>query len=72
VISFARQSGPDLVFCAVDINLPLALQLAKMLDRPVMLHTEYFLDDVMIVRRRSYLGLPLLRPLAARAHRGGC
>jgi glycosyltransferase involved in cell wall biosynthesis len=69
VISFARQSEPDLIFCAVDINLPLALQLAKMLDRPVMLHTEYFFDDVMIVRRRRYLGLPFLRPLAAQAHR---
>lgn len=59
----AAKYKPDIVFCAVSSNMPLAMSLRKITGGPIMLHTEYFLDNANLLRRRHYLGLRLLRPL---------
>lgn len=62
VADIARKIRPDVIFCAVPHNMPAAIAAQAAVSAPIVLHTEYFLDDTMSLRRRAYLGLEWLRP----------
>ena len=65
VLAQARQFAPDIVFVATRGNLPAGRALAQALDATLVVHTEFFFTDAMLVNRREYLGVPALIPLAA-------
>jgi glycosyltransferase involved in cell wall biosynthesis len=65
----ARKIKPDVIFCAVAQNMPAAIEAQKAAYAPIVLHTEYFLDDTMGLRRGAYLGLEWLRPRLHRQYR---
>ena len=67
--AIAREAKPDLIFCAVAHNLPVAHDLARAVRKPVVLHTEYFLDDAYLVRRRFHFGVAILRHAEAEIYR---
>ncbi|MHB1084270.1 MAG: glycosyltransferase [Thiobacillus sp.] len=69
IAALARKLKPDVIFCAVSHNMPAALEAQKAAFAPIVLHTEYFLDDTMGLPRRAYLGLQWLRPLVHRRFR---
>lgn len=69
VAEIAGKLKPDVIFCAVSHNMPAALAAQKVAPAPIVLHTEYFLDDTMGLSRRAYLGLQWLRPLVHRRFR---
>lgn len=69
VAEIARKLKPDVIFCAVSHNMPAALEAQKATFAPILLHTEYFLDDTMVLKRRAYLGLQWLRPWVHRRFR---
>ena len=69
VAEIAHKLKPDVIFCAVAHNMPAALEAQKAASAPIVLHTEYFLDDTMGLQRRAYLGLQWLRPLVHRQFR---
>ena len=69
VAEIARKLKPDVIFCAVSSNMPAALEAQKAAFAPIVLHTEYFLDDTMGLPRRAYLGLQWLRPWVHRRFR---
>src|SRR5512141_1948754 len=62
VLKIAIGNPADVIFCAVPINMDIAQQIQKVTGAPIILHTEYFLDDEVFLNRRDYLGLPFLRP----------
>jgi glycosyltransferase involved in cell wall biosynthesis len=70
VLSVAQQVKPNLIFCAVAINMRVALAIQETTCAPIVLHNEYFLDDTMMVRRRHYLGINLLRAIESAVYRG--
>lgn len=65
VLQIVTSTPADVIFCAVPINMDIARQIQKITGAPIILHTEYFLDDEVFLRRREYLGLPFLRPFFA-------
>ncbi len=67
--AIARAANPDLIFCAVALNLPVARDLARAVRKPIVLHTEYFLDDAYLVRRRFHFGIAVLRHAEAEIYR---
>ncbi len=69
LLAAARSANPDVIFCAVAHNLPAARAVARALGKPIVLHTEFFLDDGYLVRRRYHLGSRLLRRIEANAYR---
>lgn len=69
ISDIARKLKPDVIFCAVSHNMPAALAAQKVTSAPIVLHTEYFLDDTMGLQRRAYLGLEWLRPWVHRRYR---
>jgi glycosyltransferase involved in cell wall biosynthesis len=71
LMPIARLFKPDVIFCAVAQNLPVALALRRETGAPIILHTEFFVDDTewRIVQRRYYLGFEPLRPLVSDLYR---
>ena len=69
VLELARQAAPQIIFCAVAHNLPLARYLQRHLLVPVVLHTEYFLASSMALKRHWHLGLQLLKPFVQKMYR---
>jgi len=69
LLEVARASQPDVIFCAVAGNLPLARAVARVVNKPIVLHTEYFLDDGYLIRRRYHLGSRLVRRIEANLYR---
>lgn len=69
IVAWASAICPDIIFCAVHFNLPLALKVRKAVGAPIVLHTEYFLDNRMLLRRRWHLGIPWLRALVCSVFR---
>lgn len=69
IAATARELRPDVIFCAVSHNMSAALEAQKATSAPIVLHTEYFLDDTMGLRRRAYVGLEWLRPWVHRRFR---
>ncbi len=69
LLAFARSVNPDLIFCAVAHNLPVARAVARVVHKPIVLHTEFFLDDGYLIRRRYHLGSRLLCRMEANAFR---
>ena len=65
ILAQARQFAPDIVFVATRGNLPAGHVLARTLNAALLVHTEFFFTDDMLVNRREYLGVPALIPLAA-------
>jgi len=65
----AAKCKPDIIFCAVSSNMPLAMSLRRMTGGQIILHTEYFLDNENLLRRRYYLGLRFLQPLVYELYR---
>jgi glycosyltransferase involved in cell wall biosynthesis len=63
IIAIASNLRPDVIFCAVDQNLPIARAVQRVFPAPICLHTEYFLDNSYGLRRRSYLGVKWFRPI---------
>ena len=60
---------PDVIFCAVTENMRLAKALGKTTGAPVILHNEYFLDNLTFLRRRYHGGIPPVRAVACRVGR---
>ncbi len=60
---------PDIIYCAVTENMPIARALRRRTGAPVILHNEYFLDDLVFLRRRYHGGIPLLRSVTGWAGR---
>lgn len=58
------KTNPDLIFCAVIDQLPIARMIQKKFNVPIMLHTEYFLNKTKLINRRYYLGIKALLPLS--------
>jgi glycosyltransferase involved in cell wall biosynthesis len=69
VLRIAASTPADVIFCAVPINMSIARQVQKLTGAPIILHTEYFLDDEVFLRRHEYLGIPFLRPFFAKRMR---
>jgi len=69
IVNIANEFHPDVIFCAVYHNLPVAHAVQNAFPAPICLHTEYFLDVTYGLRRRAYLGLKWLRPIAHYWHR---
>src|SRR5437762_1790252 len=65
-VAWAAQWRPDVVFCALQLNLANARRIARRARAPVLLHAEAWLDSAMMARR-YYLWIPALRPWVARA-----
>lgn len=52
--------------------MPIALMIQKHTNAPIILHTEYFLNKTQILRRRYYLGIKFLRPIAHHLYTKWC
>jgi glycosyltransferase involved in cell wall biosynthesis len=62
----AVETSADVIFCGVAHNMDLARRVQSIHKAPIILHTEYFLDDSVFLRRRDHLGVSFLRPLFSR------
>jgi glycosyltransferase involved in cell wall biosynthesis len=67
-VAWAAQFKPEVVFCALPLNVANARRVARRAGAPILLHAETWLDETLMPRRR-YLGLRPLRPLVGRALR---
>jgi glycosyltransferase involved in cell wall biosynthesis len=67
-VAWAAQFKPDVVFCALQLNVANARRIARRAGAPILLHVETWLDETLMPRRR-YLGLRPLRPFIGRALR---
>lgn len=65
MVEWAVQFKPDVIFCANQDNVRLGNLLRRHCGAPVVVHTEYWFEDKWR-RRREFLGLTALRPLAGR------
>jgi hypothetical protein len=63
-LALARDFRPDLIYCAVTENLRFARALRRHTGAPMVLHTEFFLDDLTFLRRRYHGGIPPIRRVA--------
>ncbi len=69
IVDIASELRPDVIFCAVVHNLPIARAVQRTFPVPICLHTEYFLDTNYGLRRRAFLGLKWLRPIVHKWYR---
>ena len=70
LVAVALEAKPDLIFAAVHDNVGLARDVQRHLNVPIVLHNEFFLDDVgLLLRRRYHLGVPMLRHSANEIYR---
>lgn len=60
---------PEVIYCAVTENIPLAKALHERTGAPIVLHNEYFLDDLTFLRKRYHAGIPAVRSAASRIGR---
>jgi glycosyltransferase involved in cell wall biosynthesis len=67
-VAWAAEFKPDVIFCALHINIGNAQRIARRCGAPILLHVEAWLDST-VMRRRLYLGIEPLRPIVARARR---
>lgn len=67
-VEWAAQFTPDVIFCALPVNVRHARRIARRSRAPILLHVETWLDSTLMPRRH-YLGIPALRPIVARARR---
>jgi glycosyltransferase involved in cell wall biosynthesis len=70
-VEWAAEFKPDVVFCALRLNIGPARRIARRSGVPILLHVETWLDAT-VMQRRLYLGIEPLRPLVARAIRAWC
>ena len=63
-LAMARSFRPDLIYCAVTENLRFARAIRRSTGAPLVLHTEFFLDDLTFLRRRYHGGVPPMRRIA--------
>lgn len=70
LVAVALDAKPDLLFAAVHDNVSLARVIQRHLPVPIVLHNEFFLDDVgLLLRRRYHFGVPMLRHSANEIYR---
>src|SRR5882762_3318042 len=67
-VAWAAQFKPEVIFCALQVNVRHARRIARRSGAPILLHVESWLDSTLMPRRR-YLGIQALRPIVARALR---
>lgn len=67
-IEWAAQFEPDVIFCALKVNIPHAQRIARRSGARILLYVETWFDSTLMPRRQ-YLGIPALRPIVARAQR---
>lgn len=67
-VEWAAEFRPDVIFCALNLNIGHARRIARRCGAPILLHVEMWLDSTLM-RRRHYLGIDALRPIVARALR---
>jgi glycosyltransferase involved in cell wall biosynthesis len=69
VREIAGRLKPDLIFCSQQLNMPIAKQLKADLGVPIVLLVEFAWDPILLLgRRRSYLGIRQLAPLAGKLY----
>ena len=64
ILAMAEAFRPDVIYCAVTENLRFARALRRRTGAPIVLHTEFFLDDLTFLRKRYHAGFPPLRTFA--------
>jgi glycosyltransferase involved in cell wall biosynthesis len=67
-VAWAAELKPDVIFCALQVNVRHARRIARRSRAPILLHVETWLDSTLMARRQ-YLGLQALRPIVASARR---
>jgi len=67
-VEWAAEFKPDVIFCALHLNIGHARRIARRCGAPILLHVETWLDSILM-RRRQYLGIQMLRPIVAGALR---
>jgi glycosyltransferase involved in cell wall biosynthesis len=67
-VAWAAEFKPDVIFCALQVNVRHARRIARRCGAPILLHVETWLDSTLMARRQ-YLGLQALRPIVASARR---
>ncbi|MEY3758730.1 MAG: hypothetical protein RIR39_221 [Pseudomonadota bacterium] len=70
ILLLAKEIKPQLIYCAVPGNLPIALKIQKLTNAPIVLHTEYFLEKML--NKRYYLGIKFLLPIAHHLYTKSC
>lgn len=65
----ARESDPDIIFVGVHENIALARTIQSVVRAPIILHTEFFLDDRTFLNRRYHFGIPPIRRLVCQIYR---
>src|SRR5438132_1450947 len=66
--AWAADFKPDVIFCALQVNLRHARRIARRCGAPILLHVETWVDSTLMARRQ-YLGIQALRPIVAKARR---
>jgi len=69
ILDLGESFRPDMIFCAVTENLLLARAIRRRTGAPIVLHNEYFLDDLTFLRKRYHGGIPPVRAIAGRVGR---
>lgn len=64
-LAMAQAFRPDIIYCAVTENLRFARAVRRATGAPIVLHTEFFLDDLTFLRKRYHAGIPPVRRLAS-------
>ena len=67
-VAWAADFKPDVIFCALQVNVRHARRIARRCGAPILLHVETWLDSTLMARRQ-YLGIQALRPIVAGARR---
>jgi glycosyltransferase involved in cell wall biosynthesis len=67
-VAWAADFKPDVIFCALQVNVRHARRIARRCGAPILLHVETWLDSTLMARRQ-YLGIQALRPIVASARR---
>jgi len=67
-VEWAADFKPDVIFCALQLNVRHARRIARRCGAPILLHAEAWLDSTSM-QRRLYLGIEPLRPIVASARR---
>lgn len=65
ILSAAVEYCPDIVIAGTIGHLNIASKIADLMRARLVLHTEYFFADRMIMQRRKYFGLKCLLPYIA-------
>jgi glycosyltransferase involved in cell wall biosynthesis len=67
-VAWAADFKPDVIFCALQVNVRHARRIARRCGAPILLHVETWLDSTLMARRQ-HLGIQALRPIVASARR---